>query len=686
MRAIVGGEVVEFADFLPCPNRELIQVNIGLVNQHGGPSRLRSDDLWRLAAKRLHQIPEILRYDGFNNLIQKTRHMLKREGIGFDQHVASFCGTRAKRDGAVLKANGPLTFGFSLNHPAATSLALARSEFVLEAPQGVYPHLLALAWPGLSAMALLSAVQRSGASSVRVVGDPKRHPVLTWILDSHLEAGCVKWQASWNIPPNADRSGNKSLLVVCELPRKRIEKIDGQVILYGPSANRAREYLPAAELIAAIDYAEVLKRRFEPYLIDLFYFDGEETRPGWLSRENLIAFRNFLAVLSSNEQAGFLGRVTKTTLNGNTFLERSEHGPQFVRYPAKEVDRPDYVKRGRPSTAPQPDRELGVGLIGGGRWPLGMIVRQMVADERVQLRGVCDRRPEVAYLAAKALPFMNHTTDPDFVLSDRKTDIVVVAPFHGVHAEFAEEALKRGKHCFLEKPPAISTDQLQRLIEAASHGGALYVGYNRRFAGLTRTVMDNLEGERGPIYMNFVMRAMDLPVNHWYYWPSNGDRIIANCCHMIDLACQAACHTKPTLVRAVPADENNIDRNVVITITFEDKSIATISYISRGRVSHGYFQEYLFARGDTFCQISGYKHLVVTRNGQTVAKENVVRDMGHRAQVKKFIESIAQHGASPVSLEATAWSALVTLAAHESARGNGKPVAPAIDMLRGVHQ
>ena len=77
------------------------------------------------------------------------------------------------------------------------------------------------------------------------------------------------------------------------------------------------------------------------------------------------------------------------------------------------------------------------------------------------------------------------TSDLDAVLSDPECHLVVLSTRHHEHADQARRALEAGKHVFVEKPLAISWDELGRVAEAYSalkNPPHLMVGFNRRFS------------------------------------------------------------------------------------------------------------------------------------------------------------------------------------------------------------
>src|SRR5207244_1348669 len=69
--------------------------------------------------------------------------------------------------------------------------------------------------------------------------------------------------------------------------------------------------------------------------------------------------------------------------------------------------------------------------------------------------------------------------------ADPRIDAVLIATRHSQHAAMAARALRAGKAVFVEKPLAVTPEQLAE-VEAArlESGGHYLVGFNRRFAPL----------------------------------------------------------------------------------------------------------------------------------------------------------------------------------------------------------
>ena len=622
MRALIGGEQAELADHSPQPGRVLVRVASSARRQPPAQPRSASArTTFELLRARAGRVPEILVKDGPGNLLGKTGHLMRRTRQASAGRVASFAGTVVEDLADAGLAPGTRVAGISLTHPPDTELAVARAELLVPLPDEVSDDAGALLLWG--AMAEWAAEAVGTGSSARVCGSG----TVAELAEAALRARGidVRPDAAAVIDAGGEPAGGAS----------RVVGIDVR------AAALAERWPDAHERVAA-SVDDLL--RSKTAIVDLFYYDGSPDHPDWLAPQHLEAY-----VERAREPEGDV-KVARFA---------GEHG-------AGRRTRLDL----RPAATGDVKR---ISLVGAGEWPLGMILRQIVRHEGVALRGACDRRPEILHLAQQALPFEYVTTDYDELLADEETDMVVVASYHGSHAPLAVRALEAGKHTYVEKPPAVTHQQLDQLVDAARRSpGFLYVGYNRRFAPATRILEEQLATTDGPMSMSTIVHGIPLPDNHWYFWPSNGNRIISNTCHFIDYALQLAGGARPVRISATPSEVGRADRNVAVTISFDDGSLATIVYTDRGSDrSTTYYQTYRVLKGDVSAEIEDFRRMRIFKGGKRVARWRGALDVGHRGQMERVAEALRLGGPSPVDLETTERSARLVLAAAESAAAGG---------------
>ncbi len=179
------------------------------------------------------------------------------------------------------------------------------------------------------------------------------------------------------------------------------------------------------------------------------------------------------------------------------------------------------------------------------------------------------------------------TTSLQEVLDDEQIDLIVITTGHLDHAEITRQALQKGKHVFVEKPLAISTEQLDSIKSLYNEGESelplLFVGFNRRYSPHIQEIAKKLNNRKGPVLLNYRMNAGYLPPDHKLH--KDGGRIIGECCHIIDLAQ----HLIQSEVKSFHVESLDVEihqphpsDNKSIGIKFKDGSVANIQYFSTG--------------------------------------------------------------------------------------------------------
>jgi protoporphyrinogen oxidase/predicted dehydrogenase len=107
-----------------------------------------------------------------------------------------------------------------------------------------------------------------------------------------------------------------------------------------------------------------------------------------------------------------------------------------------------------------------VGAVGHGYWGPNL-VRNFLDSPLFEIAYACDLRPEALDAVARRYPGVACTTRFDDVLRDSDVDAVAIATPVSTHYDLAMSALEAGKHVFVEKPLAASTEQVLRLTRLA---------------------------------------------------------------------------------------------------------------------------------------------------------------------------------------------------------------------------
>jgi predicted dehydrogenase len=109
---------------------------------------------------------------------------------------------------------------------------------------------------------------------------------------------------------------------------------------------------------------------------------------------------------------------------------------------------------------------IGIGVIGYGYWGPNL-VRNFMNSDVARVVAVSDLDPAKLTASKRFYPGLETTTDFRDLLKNPAIEAVAIAtPVH-THYELALAALKAGKHVFVEKPLAETSEQVLHLIEEA---------------------------------------------------------------------------------------------------------------------------------------------------------------------------------------------------------------------------
>jgi len=139
-------------------------------------------------------------------------------------------------------------------------------------------------------------------------------------------------------------------------------------------------------------------------------------------------------------------------------------------------------------------------VIGYGYWGPN-IVRNFRACGQIDLACVCDMSPKQLELVKKAYPDLRTTSDLREVLADPTIDAVAIVTPVSSHFELCLEALRAGKHVWVEKPITASSEEARRLCdEADARGRVLFVDHTFVYTGAVQKLRELCDaGEIGKL-------------------------------------------------------------------------------------------------------------------------------------------------------------------------------------------
>ena len=247
--------------------------------------------------------------------------------------------------------------------------------------------------------------------------------------------------------------------------------------------------------------------------------------------------------------------------------------------------------------------------------------------------------------------FETASTDIEQALDD-EVDAIVIATQHNLHASQTFKALEAGKHVFVEKPLALTHEEIDK-IEASQKvaNTTVMVGYNRRFSPHIQKIKSLLDAKPSPKTFIMTMNAGEIPKDHWTQDAEvGGGRIIGEACHYIDLM-RFLAGSKIKSFNAVKMGENDFvevtEDKALISLTFEDGSMGSIHYFANGGKS------FPKERIEVFCdngvlQLDNFRKLC-SFGWRGFNKLNLwSQDKGQKNCVHAFMESLKEGGESPI--------------------------------------
>ena len=230
---------------------------------------------------------------------------------------------------------------------------------------------------------------------------------------------------------------------------------------------------------------------------------------------------------------------------------------------------------------------------------------------------------------------------------------MLVSTRHHNHAEIAEAALKADKHVYLEKPLALTLNQLDsldRTVRGMSSCPVFMVGFNRRYSPFARQLAELLSRRTTPLVITYRVNAGTLPANHWSVTEEGGGRLRGEACHMVDLFRFLV--NKPLEeydIQALRSQPNlRPDENFVAHFRYADGSLCTLVYTAIG--NRELAKEWVEVHWDgRSAVLDDFKELSLYGCSGNLSLSR--QDKGHPAALESFINAISSGISFPTPWE-----------------------------------
>lgn len=317
-----------------------------------------------------------------------------------------------------------------------------------------------------------------------------------------------------------------------------------------------------------------------------------------------------------------------------------------------------------------------VGFIGAGNYASRMLIPAF-KEGGAQLHTIATSGGINGVTHGEKTGFAKTTTDTAAMINDSEINTIAIVTRHNSHAKFVCDALNASKNVFVEKPLAITLEELAQ-VEAAYYSASnqtaapkLMVGFNRRFSPQVQKMKELLSSVKEPKSFMMTMNAGAIPAEHWTQDNEvGGGRIIGEACHFIDLMRFLAGSEITSVQCRRMGDVDSVDiteDKAAIILGFADGSFGTIQYLANGAASFPKERVEVFAAGrvlqlDNFRKLKGF-------GWPGFKKMNLWKqDKGQTSCSAAFLESIEKGTEAPITARELFEVAKITIEIAEQLR------------------
>ena len=288
-----------------------------------------------------------------------------------------------------------------------------------------------------------------------------------------------------------------------------------------------------------------------------------------------------------------------------------------------------------------------IGIIGSGNFTKSTILPNL-KKLSANISYIASSEGLSSTTLAKKYQICNSTTDYKQILKDNNVNLVFITTRHNSHAKMVLEVMKSGKDVFVEKPLALKEQDLEKIIEDYNKMDVnLLVGFNRRFAPLSKKMKSVLGSSKIPVNIIATMNAGYISSNSWVHnMEVGGGRILGEACHYIDM-CIFLSGSKiiKVCMNSLGINPKENTDNVSILLKHENGSNSVINYFSNGSKSYSKERIEVFSQErilvmDNWRRLYGYGF-------KNFSKARSRQDKGHFNQFEALINQQI-HGGIPI--------------------------------------
>lgn len=387
----------------------------------------------------------------------------------------------------------------------------------------------------------------------------------------------------------------------------------------------------------------------------------------WTENRNMLAFLDFLAgrFINIKHLQTHAFPFQDALKAYDLILEGKEfHAGVVLKYDASKQVRNKLILKHESSAM----NSACIGIIGAGSFAQNFLIPGLKG--LVQFKGLTTSKPNLAKHIASKFNFSYCSGEVDDILKDPEINTVVIATRHDSHASLVMRSLEARKHVYTEKPLCLTKEDLESIRTTYNTAEVtLTVGFNRRFSPLIQTLKNHLSADL-PSTINYRINAGQIPKSHWIHDPAiGGGRLLGEACHFVDLCSFLTGSSIRKVSAQAMEDKAGLLDTFVIQLSFNNGSIAVISYFSNGNPNIGKERIEVFNGGVTGV-IDDFMELRLNADGKNRLFRSK-QDKGHRNLLNAWSQSLNNGEAIPIPFDELYNSTLATILANESLHTSG---------------
>ena len=317
----------------------------------------------------------------------------------------------------------------------------------------------------------------------------------------------------------------------------------------------------------------------------------------------------------------------------------------------------------------------GYGILGVGNFAKAVILPTIQKETRLVPKVVCSAGGLSAAQVGASTAFEKATTNEQEVYAHPDINAVFIITQHNQHARQVIDALNAKKNVFVEKPLALTEEELSdietTLTKLGDDAPLVMVGFNRRFSRAAWTVKHFFDDVVSPITVSIRFNAGEIPAEHWTQNEQiGGGRIIGEGCHAIDLATYLT-GAVPMRVYAESIGGETApvitDDQCFITLRHRNGSISNIAYLAGGDKSFPKERIEVIGGGKV-AVIDDFRTVTLVSGGRTETRNLGGQDKGHGTEINMFGRAVADGGAAPIPWQDLHAVSLASIRAVKSLR------------------